>query len=82
MGGRELVMKFIRDTVEESGRSGAIIDVHAVADRLSALYPESGMSLGEICRAIERAAIEAQAVLLTGTSALTAAIWAELDHNI
>lgn len=72
----------IRGLAESAATSGLVLDVNELAGRLRDRHPESGMPMNEVCRAIERAAIEAHAALLAGNGGGAGHVWTDLDHGI
>ena len=54
----------ILDYVAGAEASGTVIDVSAEAVRLMIEYPQSGMTIDEVCLALERAAVAAGAVIM------------------
>ncbi len=67
MSNRTALQNAIIDYVAGMEGAGNVIDVYAAAVKLSSAYPQSGLTIDEICRRIEEAAIRSGAALLSGT---------------
>jgi hypothetical protein len=67
---RTALLSAIEDLVEEQKAAGMVVDASACATRLSADYPQCGLTLDEIARRIEAAAAERGATLLSGSTRL------------
>jgi hypothetical protein len=66
MSNRTALQTAIEELVDGFEAAGKVIDVNAVAFQLSGRYPQSGMTIDEICRLIERSAVRSRATLLSG----------------
>ena len=69
MSNRTALQNAILDYVAGMEGAGNVIDVNAAAIKLSTTYPQSGMTIDEICRLIEEAAVKSRAALLSGNKA-------------
>jgi hypothetical protein len=67
MSNRTALQNAIIDYVAGMEGAGNVIDVNAAAVKLSSAYPQSGLTIDEICRRIEEAAVRSGAALLSGT---------------
>jgi hypothetical protein len=65
MSNRTALQNAIIDYVAGMEAAGNVIDVNAAAIKLSTAYPQSGMTIDEICRLIEDAAVRTRAALLS-----------------
>ncbi len=65
MSNRTALQSAIEDLVDGLGAAGKVIDWGA-ALQLSSRYPQSGMTLDDICRQIEQSAVKSRATLLSG----------------
>jgi hypothetical protein len=66
MSNRTALQTAIEELVDGLGAAGKVIDVNSAALQLSSKYPQSGMTIDEICRIIERSAVRSRATLLSG----------------
>jgi hypothetical protein len=69
MSNRTALQNAIIDYVAGMEGAGNVIDVNAAAVKLSSTYPQSGLTIDEICRLIEEAAVRSGATLLSGSKA-------------
>jgi hypothetical protein len=67
MSNRTALQTAIEELVDGFGAAGKVIDVNSAALHLSSKYPQSGMTIDEICRLIEQSAVRSRATLLSGT---------------
>ncbi len=65
MSNRTAIQGAIKDYVEGAVSQGVVIDVNAVALRLSSDYPQSGFPIDELCQLIEKAAVDRGGVILS-----------------
>ena len=66
MSNRTALHSAIEELVDGFAAAGKVIDVNAAAIQLSSTYPQSGMTLDQICRQIEQTAVRSRATLLSG----------------
>ena len=69
MSNRTALQNAIIDYVAGMEAARNVIDVNAAAIKLSSAYPQSGLTIDEICRLIEDAAVKTGAALLSGMKA-------------
>ena len=65
MSNRTALQSAILDYVAGAEAAGTVIDVTAAAIRLSSEYPQSGLTIDDVCRAIEKAAVARGATILS-----------------
>jgi hypothetical protein len=66
MSNRTALQTAIEELVDGFEAAGKVIDVNSAALQLSSKYPQSGMTIDEICRLIELSAVKSRATLLSG----------------
>jgi hypothetical protein len=66
MSNRTALQTAIAELVDGFEAAGKVIDVNSAALHLSSKYPQSGMTIDEICRQIEESAVRSRATLLSG----------------
>jgi hypothetical protein len=66
MSNRTALQTAIEELVDGFEAAGKVIDVNSAALHLSSKYPQSGMTINEICRLIEQSAVKSRATLLSG----------------
>jgi acyl carrier protein len=67
-GDREPLLEAIKDLAAGAASAGQAIDVARAAISLAGDHPQTGLTLDEICEAIERAAASAGAAVVPGSN--------------
>ena len=72
MSNYQRLLAAIDQHVEAEVGAGRIVDANSAAISLSSKYPQSGITVGEIARLIEQAAVKAHGALYNGPGPISA----------